>query len=331
MSQKTDKKLKKGLKSRIIKLILESPSKQYTSSQIAKALRFKQPMKKKLIEKLLKEQTSFTFSKVNFKGAKIISGDKYYTDKAVALGAEKPKRKRRLKRDLFPRNLAVIVRDVLIPEEVQLDPDAYREIGEEHHDEISCTRSALFWERTTRKKFVTKEDRAASPVILPAPEPSVPGTMCSAAFMAKILADKYLDHLPHYRQAARIERRYGAQISRQTLNKWTHAAADFLSPIADAILAEILQSKVIQVDETPIEYLQPGAGATGKGYLWPVLDPMSGAVHYSWRLGRGHEQLVEILRLGKPGGFSGIIQCDGFSAYETLAKRYPDIGFCHLR
>ncbi|MGB1039590.1 MAG: ribonuclease R [Flavobacteriales bacterium] len=55
MSQKTDKKLKKGLKRRIVKLILESPSKHYTSSQIAKALRFNQPMKKKLIEKLLKE------------------------------------------------------------------------------------------------------------------------------------------------------------------------------------------------------------------------------------------------------------------------------------
>lgn len=248
---------------------------------------------------------------------------------------EKPKRTRRLKRDLFPRNLAVIVREVLIPKEVQLDPDAYREIGEEHHDEISCTRSELFWERTTRKKFVIKEDRAASPLVLPAPEPSVPGTMCSAAFMAKILADKYLDHLPHYRQAARIERRYGAQISRQTLNKWTHAAADFLSPVADAILTEILQCKVVQVDETPIEYLQPGTGSTGKGYLWPVLDPMSGAVHYSWKLGRGHEQLVEILGIGKPGAYSGTIQCDGFSAYETLAKRYPGIqlGGClaHIR
>jgi len=55
MSKKTDKKLKKGLKRRIVKLILESPSKHYTSSQIAKALRFNQPMKKKLIEKLLKE------------------------------------------------------------------------------------------------------------------------------------------------------------------------------------------------------------------------------------------------------------------------------------
>ena len=152
---------------------------------------------------------------------------------------EKPKRKRRSKQDRFPRNLAAIVKNVLIPEEVQLDSDAYREIGEEHHDEISCTRSELYWERTVRKKFVRKEDRAQPPVIPPAPEPSVPGTMCAAALMARILCDKYLDHLPHYRQATRIERRYDAEISRQTLNKWTHAAADFLSPIADAILAEI--------------------------------------------------------------------------------------------
>ncbi|MDB4663025.1 transposase, partial [Verrucomicrobiales bacterium] len=152
---------------------------------------------------------------------------------------EKPKRKRRSKQDRFPRNLAAIVKNVLIPEEVQLDSDAYREIGEEHHDEISCTRSELYWERTVREKFVRKEDRAQPPVIPPAPEPSVPGTMCAAALMARILCDKYLDHLPHYRQATRIERRYDAEISRQTLNKWTHAAADFLSPIADAILAEI--------------------------------------------------------------------------------------------
>jgi len=248
---------------------------------------------------------------------------------------EKPKRKRRPKQDQFPRNLAVIIKNVLIPEEVQLDPDAYREIGEEHHDEISCTRSELYWERTVRKKFVSKEDRAQPPMIPPAPEPSVPGTMCAAALMARILCDKYLDHLPHYRQAARIERRHDAEISRQTLNKWTHAAADFLSPIADAILAEILQSKVIQVDETPIEYLQPGAGKTARGYLWPVLDPLSGAVHYSWKLGRGHEELVGILSVGKTGSFSGTIQCDGFSAYETLSRRYPGIqlGGClaHIR
>ena len=168
-----------------------------------------------------------------------IDVDRAGSDEGEGGDCEKPKRKRRSKQDRFPRNLAAIFKNVLIPEEVQLDSDAYREIGEEHHDEISCTRSELYWERTVREKFVRKEDRAQPPVIPPAPEPSVPGTMCAAALMARILCDKYLDHLPHYRQATRIERRYDAEISRQTLNKWTHAAADFLSPIADAILAEI--------------------------------------------------------------------------------------------
>jgi len=250
-------------------------------------------------------------------------------------GSAKPARKRRKKADLFPRNMAVIIKAVLIPEEVQLDPAAYREIGEEAHDELNCTRSELYWERTVRKKFVRKDDRTLPPVIEPAPEPPVPGTGCAAGFMAMILGDKYLDHLPHDRQSKRIQRRYGAEISRKTLNGWTHAAATFLSPIADAILTEILSLSVIQVDETPIEYLQPGAGKTGRGYLWPILDPLSGAVHYSWKLGRGHEHLVEILRLDQPGGYRGTIQCDGFSAYETLANRYPgiELGGClaHIR
>lgn len=39
----------------------------------------------------------YTFSMINFKGAEIVSGDKYYTDKAVKLGAtqaDKPKVKK---------------------------------------------------------------------------------------------------------------------------------------------------------------------------------------------------------------------------------------------
>jgi len=35
----------------------------------------------------------YNFGKVDFKGAEIISGEKYYVDKAVSLGATKPKRR----------------------------------------------------------------------------------------------------------------------------------------------------------------------------------------------------------------------------------------------
>ncbi|MDC0258786.1 IS66 family transposase [Verrucomicrobiales bacterium] len=100
-------------------------------------------------------------------------------------------------------------------------------------------------------------------------------------------------------------------------------------------VSSVIDRVQIITPQKAIEYLQLGAGKTARGYLWPVLDPLRGAVHYSWKLGRGHEELVGILSLGKTGGFSGTIQCDGFSAYETLARRYPEIqlGGClaHIR
>jgi len=43
--------------------------------------------------------TPQTFKHHSFVNAKIISGDKYYIDKAVKLGAEKPKPKRKKKAD----------------------------------------------------------------------------------------------------------------------------------------------------------------------------------------------------------------------------------------
>lgn len=39
--------------------------------------------------------TPQTFKYYNFEGASIISGDKYFVDKAVSLGAVKPKRKKK--------------------------------------------------------------------------------------------------------------------------------------------------------------------------------------------------------------------------------------------
>lgn len=44
-----------------------------------------------------KEVCAYSFKWVDFEGAKIVSGDKYYVDKACELGAEKPKRKRKTK------------------------------------------------------------------------------------------------------------------------------------------------------------------------------------------------------------------------------------------
>jgi len=243
-------------------------------------------------------------------------------------GAAKPRRNRRRKTDLFPKNLPVIVEAVDIPAEVAADPDDFIEIGEEHHDELDITRASVFWRRRTRKKFVSKTDRSRPPLMPPAPRPSIPGTHCAPDLMAQLIVDKHSDHLPHYRQEQRFLRRHRVELSRQTINSWTHAAAALLMPIGQAIKRELLGNEVLQVDETPMRYLNPGHGKTSRGYLWVYLDPHSGTVYYDWQLGRGHDCLLDFLGYDEATDtilYEGVLQCDGYSAYQALAKRFTEI------
>jgi transposase len=240
---------------------------------------------------------------------------------------EKPNaaRIRRSKADRFPRNLKVVIEGVIIPDAVKTNPQDFDEIGEEHHDELDVIKAEMIWRRTIRKKFVHKTDKTRPPVIAPAPLPSIPGTLCAPALAAQIIADKFEDHLPHYRQSNRFRRRYEIDIGRQTLNAWTHAAAEFLKPIGRAIKAEVLQAPELQADETPIEYLKPGHGSTKTGYLWVYNDPQGGTCYYDWRAGRGHDCLLGFLGYDEETntiGYSGTIQCDGYSAYSALAARF---------
>jgi len=186
-------------------------------------------------------------------------------DEASAPEGEKskPARTRRTKAERFPKNIKILVDQITIPDEVLANPDDWDEIGEEHHDELDVVKAEIFWRRTIRKKFVHKTDKAQPPVIAPAPLPSIPGTLLAPALAAQIIADKYEDHLPHYRQSQRFRRRHDIDIGRQTLNTWTHATARHLAPINRAIRKEILQASELQIDETPIDYLEPVGAAPG--------------------------------------------------------------------
>jgi transposase len=240
-------------------------------------------------------------------------------------GKSNAARTRRTKADRFPRNLKILVDQITIPDQVLANPDDWNEIGEEHHDELDVIKAEIFWRRTIRKKFVHKTDKARPPVIVPAPLPSIPGTLLAPALAAQIITDKYQDHLPHYRQSQRFRRRHGADIGRQTLNTWTHATARHLSPINQAIRAEILQATDLEIDETPIDYQDPGHGSVREGRLWAYRDPACGTCYFDWHAGRGAKCLLEMLGYDKATNtiaFEGTIHTDGYTVYDTVAKNH---------
>ena len=251
---------------------------------------------------------------------------------------EEKTKSRKTKADVFPKNLRVEVVEEITPPEVEANPEDYEKISERHHDLLHHQRAELYWQRKVTGVYKKKSDREEAPISAPAPEPPIEGAMITPELAAQIVIAKYCDHLPHYRQAGIWKREQDINLSRQTINTWTHAIANHLRGIAAAIGRELRASDVLQLDETPIDYLKPGHGKCKKGYYWVMRDPQSRAVYYHWEITRSKEGLKRTLGWDEESNtldYIGTIQCDGYSAYQSLQKELNGIqlGGClaHIR
>ena len=237
-------------------------------------------------------------------------------------GPSAGRRRRRRREPRLPDDLPVLVTGIVVPDEVRADPDAWEKIGEDHQDLLDIIPATHYRQRTINEKYRHRTDRARPPLQAPMPPVPIPGTHCAPGYAAHLITAKYSDHLPHYRQADILSTRHSIHLGRGTLNRWTAAIAARLAPIAGAIRRETLAGNYLQIDETPIRHLAPGTGKAGQGYLWVYQNPRSNIVAYQWSETRGHENPLGWLT---GAGFSGHIQCDGYSAYLTLSGKLPSI------
>jgi transposase len=87
-----------------------------------------------------------------------------------------------------------------------------------------------------------------------------------------------------------------------------------LQPLARAMRGELLQGNYIQADETPVKVqTETVKGADHQAYLWQYGRPGSGVV-FDFRMGREREGPKQFL-----GQFEGILQTDGYTAYDRVA------------
>jgi transposase len=129
------------------------------------------------------------------------------------------------------------------------------------------------------------------------------------------------DHLPLYRQESIFRSRHRVYLSRQNMARWMGLVADWLKPIYDMIRTGVMGGGYVQVDETPIRYLEPGHGQAKLGYLWTGfrLCRKGGEVFYHWETGRSAACLERII----PVDFQGTLQCDTYSAHESFVRNRP--------
>lgn len=112
---------------------------------------------------------------------------------------------------------------------------------------------AKFWvERTVRPVYkIQQKQQDLSTTILQAPlkQGILAECMAGSSLLAQIAIDKFLYHIPEYRQAKRFKE-LGVEITTSSINRWVHALADKLYPLYIAQMNRVLSSHYIQVDET---------------------------------------------------------------------------------
>jgi len=233
--------------------------------------------------------------------------------------AEKPVRTRtttvRAARQPLPAHLETEL-VVLEPEEVKQQPQGWRKLGEEVTEELDWKPAKFIKRLYIRPKYANAERIIIAPLPARLIEKGLPG----AGLLTQVIVSKYEDHLPLYRQEKIYRERHGVNLSRQTLNGWVEAAADWLSPIYRELKAGLLAGNYLQADETPIRYLDPDVkGKSQQGYLWTYSLP-HGDVVFDWNVSRSREGPREFLK-----SFRGKLQTDGYGVYESLARERGEL------
>jgi len=157
----------------------------------------------------------------------------------------------------------------------------------------------------------------------PAPANVLEGSLADVSLLAGLMVDKFCYHLPLYRQHQRLATN-GITVSRSTLTNLVKRAVQLLEPVYDAQLEQVLQSKVLAMDETPIKAGRsktPGRkGKMKQAWFWPVYG-QDDEVCFVFSPTRASRVVTDTL--GKH--FSGTLITDGYAAYARYAQARPEI------
>lgn len=208
---------------------------------------------------------------------------------------------------------SVPVQEILLthPAVRDLPADAYEVISEKVTYRLAQRPGAYVILKYRRPVIKRKDTEVLS--CPPAPPAVFEKSFADVSILAGLLIDKFVYHLPLYRQHQRLLQA-GIRLSRAALTQWVHRTAAVLEPIYYALLSSILQSQVLTMDETPIKAGRREQGKLHTGYFWPVYGDQD-EIAFPFAASRAGAVVREAL-----GQFCGVLVTDGYQVYERFAQ-----------
>lgn len=166
-----------------------------------------------------------------------------------------------------------------------------------------------------RKQVWRKKDNGN--ILTPkAPTNVLEGTYADVSLLAGLMVDKAVFHLPLHRQHLRMLQS-GVTLSRATLINYVSQGIDLLTPIAKAVLSNIISGGNISMDETPMKAGRQSStrrkhNTMKQTYFWPIYGEQD-EVAFTWSSSRGKQHAMEQLT-----GFNGTLLSDGYDVYSRV-------------
>ncbi len=204
-------------------------------------------------------------------------------------------------------------------EEIRIDPpelDDDHEVVSEKVTYRLAQKPASYVVLKTVRPVVKRKDGTL--VSAPAPAGVLGKSIADASLLACMVIDKFLYHLPLYRQHQRMSAA-GIRLARSTLTGVIHRTGDLLEPIVEAQFASITSGGVLAMDETPIRAGRKAKGKMKTGYFWPIYGDRDEIV-FPFSPSRSGALISELL-----DGYRGVLLTDGYEPYARYAARVNEI------
>jgi transposase len=216
-----------------------------------------------------------------------------------------------------------------LPEEQKPCPccHALREhMGDEITEKLDFEPARVFVRQEIRRKYVCKAcEAAAAPTgaqiaIADKPLSPIEKGLAAPGLLAYVIISKYGDHLPLHR-LERILERHHIDIARSTMCDWMAQCAEVLKPLYHIMVQEVLASRIIHTDDTPVDVLDreyPGTTKTGR--FWAYLgDKDHPQVVFAYTPSRSRNGPMEFLK-GWGRDQRVYLQADAFGGYDGIYR-----------
>jgi transposase len=196
-------------------------------------------------------------------------------------------------------------------------------IGDEKSEQLDYEPAKLSVIEHVRLKYACRacEQAAAEggPQIATAEKPLAPieKGLAAPGLLSYVIVSKYSDHLPLYR-LERILKRSHIDIARSTMCDWMRDSAAALKALYDLMVREVLASKVIHTDDTPVDVLDRHLPETRIGRFWVYVGDGDHPYDvFTYTANRSRDGPMTFLKdWGKD--VRRFLQADAFGGYDVI-------------